>query len=332
MTKDASSASSPTKIYLRLRDEDPSEGECRDVPKRTPFDWMRDPLTSAFARANVITDAIYLDTIFKRLYTGSPTFRALLAMNPDVARTPAMINLMENHPGAVRLAYNEVDINPTEFHHDPNGYVGVWVIAHEYRHVLQLHRGASIWDNGMPADDPTVPFRSFLALNRAMEGDSNAFAATCLYEVLRSEGLPGYQIENAMVGTTMSRIMRVTAELANCIEPAYENGHAASVGFDAFFHRSNQDILKGYDAKFMGIFKPFSVAASPEEKTQPDGFIARFNAMKTMPYLSEDGMAVEREGYLEDVDFSALKTLPHFGLRNRLHLMVLHAPPWARNP
>ena len=320
----------PVKI-IRLKDMDGDDEPGRDIPKRTPFDWFRHPVTEAFARANVASDAIYLDTIFKRLYNGSQTFRALLALNPEVAKVPAMINLLKKDTGAVIVGYDEIDINPTSMGRDESGHIGLWVIAHEYRHVFQLRRKAAIYEGGTLADAPNISLRSFMALHRAMEADSNTFAATCLHETLISEGLMPFQIEEAMSGTAMARIMRVHTQLASCVNEAFLDGHAATHAFDAFFHRSNKSILHFYDAKLLGIFRPFS-CTEDNQSDQPDGFTARFNAMKTMPYLTEDGAAIDREKYLEEIDFTVLKDLPHSSLRNRLHRLALLAPPWGREP
>lgn len=323
MTRIAPSSSAPA-VVIHFKNMD-DEGPGRDVPKRTPFDWFRHPLTEAFARANVIEDAIYLDTIFKRLYCGSETFRALLALNPDVARIPAMVNLLKKNVGALDIKFEEVDINPEEIGRDEKGYTGLWVIAHEYRHAFQLRQDATIFAGKSLAEAPNTSLKSFLALHRAMEADSNAFAATCLHEVLVHEGLSLPQIGQAMADTTMARIMSIHTWFAQHTERNLASGHAATHAFDAFFHHSNKDMLGIYDAKILGVFKPFS-CVEDHDHSQPDGFAARFNAMKTMPYLTKDGGTAERDNYLAEIDFSVMKKLPHLSLKNRLHRVMLLSP------
>jgi hypothetical protein len=236
-----------------------------------------------------------------------------------------MVNQLKENAGALTVKYEEIDINPREIGRDEKGYMGLWVIAHEYRHALQFRRNASVFNGNKPADAPNTSLRSYLALHRAMEADSNAFAATCLYEVLVSERLSPLQIAKSMEGTVMARIMSVQAQPRNLFQDALQSGHIATHAFDAFFHPSNKKILCHYDARLLDLFKPFS-CVEDDDKKSPDGFTARFNAMKTMPYLSDDGAAIERKKYLEEIDFPVLKTLPHFSLRNRLHRLMLLSP------
>jgi hypothetical protein len=149
-----------------------------EAPTRTPLDWRDNPVTPGYGMTFIEAEAKWMDHIFQLLHQHSPTFRALINTNSYCAGYAATITPFETHDGAVNKQYGEIDIHQKYLGDDLSA---LWLIPHEYRHLWQESRKANIFMTLMK-------FADYDALNFAVEADANAFAATCVHEVMIGTG------------------------------------------------------------------------------------------------------------------------------------------------
>lgn len=153
-----------------------------EIPKRSPLDWRDNP--SHLLGINMaITDAVYLDSIFERLYLGSPTFRAMLVSCPAGANLKSILWEPDNFHASYSFEYREVEVNFDLYTHaNELKAIPLAVISHEYRHHYQETIKAAF------STDAPLELHHFFALCLAAEADAMCFGLICAYEVLLHEG------------------------------------------------------------------------------------------------------------------------------------------------
>lgn len=289
------------------------DGGILEVPRRTPLDWRDNPIGPGYGRTFVEADAQWLDHIFQLLHQHSPTFRALINTNSYCAGYATTLTPFESHDGAVNKRYGEIDIHQKYLGDDLSG---LWMASHEYRHLWQESRKANIFMTLMK-------FADYDALNFAVEADANAFAATCLYEVVTGTGRSLNEATSHFEKTALHHIWQKFLNAAD--------GSRETAAFEAFLEKPNTHILESYRQKLRTAFSTVAGTKNVDQEyfhiTSNGGVYLvgpeivrecpvneyareaedRFKRLKSMSYENQDGKIIDRHYYLRDIPVSALR-------------------------
>lgn len=164
----------------------------REVPKRTPLCWKNSPPDDDYGRHYVIDDTVFIDGIFQALYSGSPTFRAMLIQAPSITKTPASLDEPKGFLAEYHFGRREVEINYDLKYDSKLIATPFAVIAHEYRHRFQEEIKAAF------SLDTPIALTHFFPLMLAAEADAMCFGLICCYETLLHQAYSPQVIEDIL--------------------------------------------------------------------------------------------------------------------------------------
>lgn len=284
---------------------------------RAPLDWMFHPVNETHRDYYLLSETPALDFALQRLYTGSPTYRALLATFPTVKKSPVTVSQIV--PTADFFFYRgSVESSSAFLEKDKDKNALPWMLAYHYRRGFQQACGIS------SQDIPARPASLRLAFNRIAQADRHAYAATCLFEMLYNERTPETIIMNLFRGTPLRRVFQQTVYTSLISGNALWNGLASTAGFQAFFAADNAYTLKKLDQKAIKVLP--EADNDNRSSAVPANLLleGKFSLLQSLPFLdAKSDQPRERDRYLEGLSLSDFSGLKYTGIANRLRLALI---------
>lgn len=217
-----------------------------ELPMRSPIDWQENPPDQVYAEQFLLSDALFLDSVFQRLYCGSPSFRAMLTHSPQVSETKSSLFEEKAILGEYVFHRREIELSRELQHNKDLKIAPLVVVAHEYRHRFQEYMKSAF------ALDVPIELPYFFALSLAAELDAHCFALICAYEVTQHEGMTNTAFQNVLMKDSTH------LELDTGLIGAFTSASQGDYQTGAFYHAMLQAFLSSPDGMALRYARQYS--------------------------------------------------------------------------